>query len=357
MNDLACQVSAEDIVKALYVGILRRPADESGLETYTAAVRGGVPLSEVINAIMSSNEFKEKNSFKFEITLPDLTQLYPEKYIRKDQNSSILCCLTNEDLRFIESLIVKYRYYDSFGVWSPEVDTDKRVTAAIIKGLGAKSCIELGCFTGPVLSLLLNQGISVCGVEISHLAFVLAYSNIYPYMRYGNLIDLSFNEKFDAFLAMDILEHVNPLDLGRYVERISKLIHDEGFAYINSPMFGVDDIFGTVFDQYLPEWKDAPEDHFWRVMHCDAKGWPMHGHLVWASPRWWEQLFLSHGLVRDREIEIHIHGCLRSFFDNVAPARRSLFVLRHRDFTPSHETIYRQLDCELIPIVAGLGVG
>jgi SAM-dependent methyltransferase len=252
----------------------------------------------------------------------------------------------------MESLITKYRYYDSFGVWAPKIDLDKRVTAAIVQGLGARSCIELGCFTGPVLSLLADQGVDVCGVEVSHLAFLLAHANVYEKLLFGNLLDLSFDRHFDVFLGMDILEHLNPLDLDRYVARLAQLVAPRGFAYINSPMFGTDDVFGTVFDAYLPEWRQAGEGEYWRYMHCDAKGWPMHGHLVWASPKWWESLFLKHGLVRDREIERAIHDLLRPFFEKHAPARRSLFVLRHSDLKPDVADTCRRLRAVISPLLA-----
>ena len=251
-------------------------------------------------------------------------------------------------------MIVRHGYYESLGVWSPEIDLDKHVTAAIVSGLGARDCIELGCFTGPVLSLLAEQGIDVCGVEISHLAFLLAYANIREKIRFGDLLDLDFDKSYDLFLGMDILEHLNPLDMDRYIARMAQLVKQTGFAYINSPMHGTDDVFGTVFEAYLPEWQQAGEDVFWRDLHCDTKGWPMHGHLVWASPKWWESTFLKHGLVRDRNIEKAIHALLAPFFEKTAPARRSFFVLRHSAFNPDLESMRRNLSSAIAPLVAGI---
>ena len=260
----------------------------------------------------------------------------------------------DEDFGFMESLIIKNRYYDSFGVWAPKIDLDKRVTAAIVTGLGARSCLEIGCFSGPVLSLLTEQGVDVCGVEISHLAFILAYPNIYEKIRYGNLLDLQFDRKYDLFLCMDILEHISPLSLDRYIERIVELLNHNGYVYINSPMFGADDVFGEPFSAYLPEWKSAGTEVFWRHLHCDEKGWPLHGHLVWADPNWWESLFRRHGLVRDREIEKIIQATLAPFFDKIAPARRSSFVLRRNDFDPDISGMRQSMETALAPIVAQL---
>jgi hypothetical protein len=81
----------------------------------------------------------------------------------------------------------------------------------------------------------------------------------------------------------------------------------------------------------------------------------MHGHLVWASPRWWENAFLKQGLVRDRNIEGILHTLLDPFFQKMAPARRSFFVLKHFDFSPDAEGVRRNLSSALGPVVAGFG--
>jgi len=238
-------------------------------------------------------------------------------------------------------MILEHRYYDSFGVWSPVIDIDKRVIAALVAGLGTKRCLELGCFTGPVLSLLDEQGIDVAGVEISHLAFVLAYPAIRNRLHYGDLLSVDLPAPFDAFIAMDILEHLNPLKLDRYLARIAALLDRDGYFLINSPMFGTDDVFGEVAPPLLPEWRAAGPSSFWRALHCDAEGWPMHGHLVWASPSWWEQRLAAHGLVRDRALERCVHADLDVFFERYAPARKSFFLLRHADAKPSVSTAER----------------
>jgi SAM-dependent methyltransferase len=354
-QELKIPLAYDEILRELYLGLLGRPADSSGLESYLGALRQGTRLAEIIGDIVASEEFRSRNNSGLNpsITLPDLTKLYPEKYISKGPDSAIFVVSSDNDFSFIESLIVKHRYYDSLGVWAPKIDLDKRVTAAIVTGLGARSCLELGCFTGSVLSLLAEQGVEVCGVEVSHLAFLLAHANIHEKILFGNLTALQFDIAYDVFLGMDILEHLNPLYLERYISRISQLIKPDGFVYINSPMFGTDDVFGTAFEAYLPEWQHAGDGDFWRYMHCDAKGWPMHGHLVWASPRWWENAFLKHRLVRDRNIEGILHRLLECFFDRVAPARRSLFVLRHSDFSPNVESVGRNLSAAILPVVAG----
>jgi 2-polyprenyl-3-methyl-5-hydroxy-6-metoxy-1,4-benzoquinol methylase len=349
-------LSHVDVINAMYAGILERSPDEGGSEHHLNLLKNGTQLADLIRYMIASEEFKSKNASASlnKIILPDLTALYPEKYSQKAGDFSIFNAHSDEEFRFIESMIVKHRYYDAPGVWSPEINLDKHVTAAIVRSLGAKSCIELGCSGGPVLSLLSDKGVDVCGVEVSHLAFLQAYANIHDKMRYGTLLNLDFDTSYDVFLAMDVFEHLNPLDLNKYIERAKKLVKHDGFVFLNSPMFGTDDMFGSPFGVHLKEWQEAGENDYWSDLHCDARGWPMHGHLVWASPKWWENLFLQHGLVRDRGIEKVMHEVLGTFFDKVGPARRSFFILRRHDFMPDLNTISQNIRSMVAPVVTNI---
>ena len=126
---------------------------------------------------------------------------------------------------------------------------------------------------------------------------------------------------------MDVLEHISPLRLDAYIDKILSILAEDGYVYMNSPMWCRDSVFGVVEEPYLEEWRTVGDPSFWRHWRCDEKGWPMHGHLVWASAAWWQRKFEAHGLVRDTTIEEVIHEHLACFFET-AGGRRSLFVLR-----------------------------
>lgn len=324
---------AEHLVTQLYRGLLGREPDPGGLRTHVQALRSGIAIADVARGMTDSEEFhKKQGHLRVEPPrLPNLAERHPQRYLRNADGTTTFVAERDEDFDWMEQAILGHRYYDSFGVWSPTIDIDKRVTAAFVAGLGTRRCLELGCFTGPVLSLLDEQGIDVTGVEISHLAFVLAYPSIRHKLCYGDLLSVDLQPPYDAMLAMDILEHLNPLRLDRYLARIDALLARDGYCLINSPMFGPDDVFGETAGVYLPEWRAAGSDDFWRHLHCDERGWPQHGHLIWAAPSWWERRFREHGLVRDRDIERRVHACLERFFRDCAPARRSFFLLRRED--------------------------
>lgn len=346
-------VTHAELVKSIFEGALGRPIADVDLPRYVEALRNGYPMKNIIADILSSDEFRQRYFSPFQVTLPDLTAMLPDRYTRDAHGNMIFKARDDDGIRLMAGLIRKHRYYDSFGIWGPETNRDKRITAALIEALGAKSCLELGCFSGQVIGLLDRAGVEVCGVDVSHRAFLMADAAIHERIRFGNLIDIPFDRQFGAFFAMDVLEHLSPLLLDEHIRTIARLVAADGFVYLNSPMFGTDDVFGTVFPKYVPEWFEVGDAGFWHDMHCDEQGWPVHGHLVWASPAWWEAAFLKHGLVRDRTVERLIHDILSGFFDHEAPARRSLFYLRHAGApAPDHGSIRQRLEARITPLLA-----
>ena len=165
-------------------------------------------------------------------------------------------------------------------------------------------------------------------------------------MLYGDLLSLNIDRRFDVVLCMDVLEHVNPLRLDAYIEKIASLLNEDGYVYLNSPMWGGDLTFGVFEDPYLAEWRFVADRSYWRHWPCNEKGWPAHGHVVWASPRWWAQKFSDHGLVRDTRIEEVIHRRLSAFFLS-AVGRRCLFVLRRADNKRSATAVAAEVDAAL----------
>jgi len=181
-NKFNKSIAYKDIIKSMYRGILGRNPDNDGFVSYLNALMQGESLDKLIKGMVISEEFSNKYESKFlynENNLPDLTVLYPDKYTQQHERN-VFHALSNDGFNFIEQKIKKYRYYDTLSVWSPIIDIDKHVMANIVKCLEAKRCIELGCFTGSVLSILADHGCEVSGVEISHLAFVLASRPVSP---------------------------------------------------------------------------------------------------------------------------------------------------------------------------------
>jgi SAM-dependent methyltransferase len=334
--------SAECIATALYRGILDREPDLAGLADHLSLLHDG-KLFEVIRAFVGSPEFRSRlvRSLVPASPMPDLKASLADRYEMQwvaGAPMTVYIARTVEDIALMCSLIERHRYYDRFGVWSPVMDHDKEITAAIVRGLGARSCFELGCFTGAVISLLAEAGVSVAGVEVSHLAFAFAYPKVRDDMMFGDLLTLDIDRRFDVVLCMDVLEHINPLRLDSYIEKLVSLVEEDGYLYLNAPMWGEDRVFGVFEEPYLEEWLTVGGRSYWRHWPCDDCGWPIHGHLLWASADWWERKFNGYGLIRDTAIERAIHQNLAGFFEQ-ARGRRCLFVLCRPDNGKSSPTM------------------
>ena len=345
------QFSPEHVTAALYRGILDREPDLAGFADKIVLLHSGTLLEHVVRTFVTSPEFRSRclQDLVPAVPIPDLTVSLPDKFERllvRGTPMTVYVARTDDDIALMTSLIDRHRFYDRFGVWSPLIDRDKEITAAIVRGLGAQSCFELGCFTGPVISLLADAGVSVVGAEVSHLALAFAYPNVREVIMYGDLLALDIDRRFDVVLCMDVLEHISPLRLNQYIEKIVSIVNAEGFIYLNSPMWGSDDVFGTTEEPYLEEWLTVGDTSYWRHWPCDDKGWPTHGHLIWASPTWWERKFAEYGLIRDRAVEQVIHRRLARYFE-LTPGRRSLFLLRRHESLTSSSVVATEVDAAL----------
>jgi SAM-dependent methyltransferase len=335
--------SPERVATALYRGILDREPDSAGFRDNVELLRSGHAPERVVRGFITSPEFRSRilQGFVPVTPLPDLRASIPSGYETQSVAGApmtVYVARTDADIALMASLIDRHRFYDRFGVWSPVIDHDKEITATVVRGLGARSCFELGCFTGSVISLLADAGVSVLGAEVSHLAFAFAQPNIREAMIFGDLLTLDIDQRFDVVLCMDVLEHISPLKLDHYIEKLLSLMDRDGYIYLNAPMWGNDHVFGVFEEPYLEEWLTVGDRSYWRHWPCDDKGWPIHGHLVWASANWWEQKFREHGLVRDTAIEQAVHHDLATFFEQ-ARGRRCLFVLRRPGNRRSSATI------------------
>ncbi len=327
--------SMEDtqFIETVYRTFLKRSADETGRNHYLAQLRQGVPRLDLVLSVVSSNEYANLliNQVFNGLGLPNLTSVRPEKFrpARLLGQSKFLpgfVASCPEDFDWLESMILSHGYYEQPGVWSFVIDEDKRIIAEIIGQFKPRKCLELGCSAGAVLSLLQKQGIDVHGVEISHLALALAYADIRDKILFGDLTRVTLPSEFDVVFAMDVLEHINPNRMHQFVARICQSIKAGGFLVINVPAFGCDPVFGEVFPLYLEDWTAGTPTEPFSTIHVDDNGWPVNGHLIWATAPWWAEIFECHGLRRAVGIEEELHSIYDPYMLEHSRARLSYFV-------------------------------
>jgi len=163
------------------------------------------------------------------------------------------------------------------------------------------------------------------GVEISRMAIAAASEQTRPRIHVGDLLSLSLPQTYDVVFGLDIFEHLNPNRLRQYLERLSALTRPDGLLFCNIPAFGNDPVCGLIFPLYLREWNGDEHERF-SVVHTDESGYPLHGHLIWATAKWWASQFEAVGLTREVDIELALHRVYDDYMTRRSPARRAYFV-------------------------------
>lgn len=325
-------VGDREFVDAAFRDILGREADQGGLDFYRGVLRSGVRRTAVLLDIMRSPEFQRSLAPPAPSSLPNLVLQRPERYRRtidRDSGQSILVfdAASAADFDWLESAIIANRYYEEPGVWILEVDFDKRLVAEMIAAFAPQAALELGTAAGAVLECLDDLGIAAEGVEISAMAIARAAERIRPRIHHGDLLALDLPPKFDLVFGLDVFEHLNPNKLDAYIARMAAITREDGFLFCNIPAFGADAVFGTVFPFYVDGWEEqARQGGLLRTLHVEETGYPIHGHLTWASAPWWVARFAAAGFSRDIEIERALHRKYDGYMTKRSPARCAYFV-------------------------------
>ena len=229
----------------------------------------------------------------------------------------------------MEDRIHQGGYYDAGGVWSAELDDEKRRMAEVVVSLGGTRVLELGCYTGALLVAMAQRGLDVTGVELSRDAAGRADPSVRSRIVVGDVVDDLPPGPFDTVVGLDIFEHVTPVRLEALVAAVAERVAPGGHVLANIPAFGDDDVFGEVFPRYLPSWEaDAAAGRPFAELDCDELGYPRNGHLTWAQTSWWEATFTAAGLMRDRDLERSVQAAHRAWWAANVPARRSMYVFR-----------------------------
>ncbi|HET9728607.1 MAG TPA: methyltransferase domain-containing protein [Acidimicrobiia bacterium] len=322
------EADARAFVDDCYRRLLGRPADPDGLRTYVALLRAGTSPAEIAMLLATSDEHRhhllasalprKRRPDHYRLAL-DLSGTQP--FLAFDVRDA-------SDFDWLEAAIIDGGYYEQPGVWSLEVDDDKRVMAQLLADLRPRRALELGCSTGAVIGELVARGVDAYGVEISRMAHDRASAALRERIHVGDLLTLELREQFDLVFGLDIFEHLNPNRFDDYVERLAALVEPDGWLVANIPAFGRDEVFGEVFPLYVASWDDdVAAGQPFRVLHCDDDGYPMNGHLIWAHTAWWVQQFSKAGFTRQPDVEHDVQARYGSHFD-AHPARRSTYVFR-----------------------------
>lgn len=324
-------VDDEAFVQDCYFDLLERVPDRAGVAHQVEGLRQGMTRWELVANLARSDEYRRKILSESTV-LADLTALRPERYGQRTELGSnrtvaVFEAEGPEDYDWLEAAILEHNYYEKPGVWSYEMDDDKRMSARMLSAFAPDRALELGCSNGTVMAALADLGVVCEGVDVSSAALDHADPRVRDLIHLGDLLDVKLSGGYGLVFGLDVFEHLNPNRLDDYLERVAKLVASDGFVVVNVPAFGPDEGFGNVFPFYLEGWEDqAGRGSMLSPIEVDRRGYPIHGHLVWADSAWWVNRFEQTGLTRAPEIEAALHDRYDRWIVDHSPARRAFYV-------------------------------
>jgi len=337
-NHIIKNLSSTDLIDSdqiflenAYRKILGRKIDEDGLYHYTKLLKDGYSKTNVLMNLIESKEFIDKVLRENHI-IQSLRELRPSSYqivddVLQNNKALVFTAETKDDFDWLESMILEYGYYEKPGVWSFDINTDKRVMAEIMSSFKPSQALEIGCANGALLHCLYEMNIFCEGVEISNMAIKKAFPQIKNNIHKGDILDLELSSKYDLIFGLDVFEHLNPNKLDDYINKIYGMLSNGGYVFCNIPAFGSDPIFGTVFPIYIKDWElDVSQERIFSKLHVDKDGYPINGHLIWADSHWWVKQFEQKNFHREVEIEKAFHKKYDDYMNKTSVARRSYYV-------------------------------
>jgi SAM-dependent methyltransferase len=320
-------------------------------------MRTGATHAEIVADLKSSGEYRQRLE-QSTAALPDLVSQAPERYmtVRTDDGRAVPAFLADapEAYDWIEQALADNGFYEKPGVWVLTIDLDKRVMAEIVSRLEPASALEVGCSSGGVLACLDELGIDVCGVDISTFARDRAPDSVRDRIRLGELAGMSFDRTYDVAFGLDIFEHIHPGKLDEFIAALVATIAPGGYLLVNVPAYGEDEVFGEAFPIALSVWReDAARGRRFRHLEVDERGYPVHGHLVFATTKWWVDRFEAAGVHRAFEIERAIHERYDAYFDAHSPARKPLYVFAKDAATEQTQGLARRIRSKASRVLAG----
>lgn len=172
--------------------------------------------------------------------------------------------------------------------------------------------LDVGCAKGYVVDGLRQRGIDAWGIDFSPYAIAAAPAAVRRYVSVGDAADIHFpDDAFDLVICLETLEHLTIERATRAAAELYRVTADK--LWLTIPSMGVNDFGppdgwpqGKIREEALWRYLDShacPDPAELDDLMLDPQGYPIHGHLIAASYRWWTELFTRQGFVRCGQIE------------------------------------------------------
>lgn len=264
---------ADQVISALYQGILRRAPDKDGLSFHTRWLEEGGDLEDIVRAFVASPEARDNrvvslgildglppNQIQFDLSADEREILWrhvSRVWSRFGEDDPYYSVLTSDDFR-IQNLSEerKERFYAS-----GEQDVLRAEKYLARHGLQLPQdgcCVDYGCGVGRITLWLARRCKRVVAVDVSEAHLRIArealaargVTNVEFHLlrRRG---DLSRLRGIDFFHSVLVLQHNPPPIIAEILEQALGGLNNGGSAFFQVPTYGTD--YRWQFDQYIVE--------------------------------------------------------------------------------------------------------
>jgi 2-polyprenyl-3-methyl-5-hydroxy-6-metoxy-1,4-benzoquinol methylase len=128
---------------------------------------------------------------------------------------------------------------------------DIAVKEVIANANSNKNILDFGCGTGLLSYHLAKEGFNVTSIDLDldpkkKLEAYIEFPKNINFLE-GDILSLKFNKKFDAIVALDVLEHIPLSDLPTFLKRFDELLLPQGKIIVSGPTENVLYKIGRLF--------------------------------------------------------------------------------------------------------------
>lgn len=183
----------------------------------------------------------------------------------------------------------KHRITESlFGVFFRQLAALYR--ALVIKlFINPKTCLDVGCGRGYLISYLRKFGIEAYGVELSKTAMEMAQEHVRSYIKEGDIVKIPYEDnRFDLVLTFDVLEH---LDRGKIKQAIDETVRVSK-KHILHKIYTVENEWITFFHKRDFSRVSVFQKKYWQHIFIELPSVSVLRNSLFRLPSFFETIFL-----------------------------------------------------------------
>lgn len=155
--------------------------------------------------------------------------------------------------------------------------------------LNPKNCLDVGCGTGYLVSMLKKLGIDAYGIEISEYALSNVPKEIQPYVKKGDITKIPFDDNtFDLVVTFDVMEHIERSLLKKSLEETVRVSR----KWIVHKIFTRENLWIRLFQRYDYSFMSIFSQKFWKHMFKSLDNVTIPRRVILSLPPFIESLFL-----------------------------------------------------------------